>query len=252
MPRTTVSQVCRCESIKPGMTIVPEASTTSQSEASTDGATAATSSPSMSTSPPGMSPMSGSIEMMWPPRSSVRAGIFVLTSLSCDDWCGTVAPLVSGLPSGQCRLQRYVELAGVERGVEAARRPFLLAIVPDQWPDEGRFDRTYSVVLQVWVVREEDLRDEGLVTFRLYLEMYVRRTPRVLADGLEQPAHRPFRRDRVRLGYHRLKLVATVLVDAEPPPEIVVWLPLVPEVVAAIRARLPDVENRAAYGGAVR
>src|ERR687886_187993 len=81
--------------------------------------------------------------------------------------------------------------------------------------------------------------------------MYVRRTPRGLADGLEQPAHRPVRRNCVRLGHHRLKLVAPVLVDAEPPPKVVVRLPLVPEVVSAIRARLPDIEDCIAYGGAV-
>src|SRR3712207_5934157 len=82
--------------------------------------------------------------------------------------------------------------------------------------------------------------------------MYVRRTPGVLAGGLKQPAHRPACRDCVRLGHHRLKLVAAVLVDAEPSPKVVVRLPLVPEVVAAIRARLPDIGDRVAYGAAVR
>src|SRR3712207_3109 len=82
--------------------------------------------------------------------------------------------------------------------------------------------------------------------------MYVRRTPGVLAGGLKQPAHRPLCRDRVRLGHHRLKLVAAILVDAEPPPEVVVRLPLVPDIVATIRARLPDIDYRVAYGGAVR
>src|ERR671916_902946 len=159
---------------------------------------------------------------------------------------------MSGPRGGHRRLQRNVELAGVERSVEAALRQFLLVLVLAQWPDEGRFDSPYGVVIQVWIVREEDLRDERLVSFRLHLEMYVRRTPRVLAGGLKQPAHRPVRRDRVRLGHHRLKLVATILIDAEPPPEVVVRLPLVPEVVTAIRARLPDIEDRAAYGGAVR
>src|SRR5215211_6729942 len=154
--------------------------------------------------------------------------------------------------SGHRRHQRYVELAGVERSVETAPRQFLLVLALAQWPDEGRFDRPYCVVIQVWIVREEDLRDEWLVSFLLHLEMYVRRTPRVLARGLKQPAHRPVRRDRVRLGYHRLKLVAAILVDAEPPPKVVVRLPLVPEVVAAIRARLPDIEYRVAYGRAVR
>src|SRR5215217_5582198 len=154
--------------------------------------------------------------------------------------------------SGHRRHQRYVELAGVERSVEAALRQLLLVLVLAQWPDEGRFDRPYGVVIQVWIVREEDLRDERLVSFRLHLEMYVRRTPRVLAGGLKQPAHRPIRRDRVRLGHHRLKIVAAILVDAEPSPKVVVRLPLVPEVVAAIRTRLPDIEDRVAYGGAVR
>src|ERR687893_185761 len=107
-------------------------------------------------------------------------------------------------------------------------------------------------MIQVWIVREEDLGDERLVFFRLHLEMYLFRTPRVLAGGLKQPAHRRLRRDRVWLGHHRLKLVAAVLVDAEPSPKVVVRLPLVPKVVAAIRACLPDVEDRVAYGGAVR
>src|SRR5215211_7835822 len=82
--------------------------------------------------------------------------------------------------------------------------------------------------------------------------MYVRRTPRVLAGGLKQSAHRPIRRDRVRLGHHRLKLVAAILVYAEPSPKVVVRLPLVPDVVAAIRPRLPDIEDCVAHGGAVR
>src|ERR671916_507339 len=158
---------------------------------------------------------------------------------------------MSGPRGGHRRLQRNVELAGVERGVEAALRQLLLALVPAQWPNEGRFDRPYGVVIQVWIVREEDLRDERLVSFRLHLEVYVRRPPRVLAGGLEQPAHRPVRRDRVRLGHHRLKLVAAILVDAEPPSKVIVRLPLVPDVVAAVRARLPDIEDRAAYRGAV-
>src|SRR5215208_1221972 len=154
--------------------------------------------------------------------------------------------IVSSPHSGHRRFQRYVELAGIERSVEASLRQLLLALVPGQWPDEGRFDRPYGVVIQVWIVREEDLRDERLVSFRLHLEMYVRRTPRVLAGGLKHPTHRPVRRDRVRFGHHRLKLVAAVFVDAESSPKVVVWLPLVPDVVAAIRARLPDVEDRAA------
>src|SRR5918911_815793 len=158
--------------------------------------------------------------------------------------------LVSSPRSGPCRFQYDVELAGVERSVEAAPRQFLVAVVPGQWPDEGRFDRSYRVVIQVWIVREEDLRDKRLVPFRLHLEVYVRRTPRVLTGGLQQPAHRPIRRDRVRLGHHRLKLVAAVLVDAEPSPKVVVRLPLIPDVVAAIRTRLPDIDDRAAYGGA--
>src|SRR5215212_5186573 len=113
--------------------------------------------------------------------------------------------------------------------VKPALRQFLLVLVLAQWPDEGRLDRPYGVVIQVWIVREEDLRDERLMSFRLHLEMYMRRTPRVLAGGLKQPAHRPIRRDRVRLGHHRLKLVAAILVDAEPSPKVVVGLPLVPE-----------------------
>src|SRR5215217_7241771 len=160
--------------------------------------------------------------------------------------------IVSSPHSGHRRFQRYVELAGIERGVEAALRQFLLVLVLAQWPDERRLDRPYGVIIQVWIVREEDLRDERLVSFCLHLEMYVRRTPRVLAGGLKQPAHRPIRRDRVRFGHHRLKLVAAVLVDAEPSPKVVVRLPLIPEVVAAIRARLPDIEDRTAYRGAVR
>src|ERR671916_2272479 len=159
---------------------------------------------------------------------------------------------MSGPRGGHRRLQRNVELAGVERSVEAALRQLLLALVPAQWPDEGRFDRPYGVVIQVWIVREEDLRDERLVSFGLRLEMYVRRTPGVLAGGLKQPAHRPVCRDRVRLGHHRLKLVAAVLVDAEPSPKVVVRLPLIPDVVAAIRTRLPDIDDRAAYGDAIR
>src|SRR3712207_1739612 len=106
---------------------------------------------------------------------------------------------MSGPRGGHRRLERYVELAGVERGVEAALRQLLLALVPAQRPDEGRFDRPYGVVLQVWIFREEDLRDERLVSFGLHLDMYVRRTPGVLARGLEQPAHRTVRRDRVGL-----------------------------------------------------
>src|SRR5918998_1142432 len=159
---------------------------------------------------------------------------------------------MSGPRGGHRRLQRNVELAGVERSVEAALRQLLLVLVPAQWPDEGRFDRPYGVVIQVWIVREEDLRDERLVPFRLHLEMYVRRTPRVLAGGLKQPAYPPVRRDRVRLRHHRLKLVAAILVDTEPSPKVVVRLPLIPDVVAAIRTRLPDIDDRAAYGGAIR
>src|ERR671910_975526 len=166
--------------------------------------------------------------------------------------CGTgTLCIVSGPGSGHRRLKRYVELAGVEWGSEVSPRQVLLALVPGQWPDEGRFDRPYGVVIQVWIIREEYLRDERLVPFRLHLEMYVRRTPRVLPGGFEKPAHRPVRRDRVRLGHHRLKLVAAVLVDAEPPPEVVVRLSLVPDVVAAIGTRLPDVEHGVAYRGAV-
>src|SRR5215211_2820206 len=230
------------------MTIAPEASTTSQSVASTDGATAAISSPSMSTSPPGMSPMSGSMEMMWPPRSRVRAVIFFPT-FRVVPGAVCVAPLVSGPRGGHRRLERDVELAGVERSVETAPRQFLLALVPGQRPDEGLFDRPYGVVIQVWVIGEEDLGDERLVSFRLHFEVYVRGPPGVLAGGLEQPAHGSVGRDRVRLGHHRLKLVAPILADAEPPPKVVVRLPLVPDVVATIRACLPDVEDRAAYGG---
>src|ERR671910_1315783 len=167
--------------------------------------------------------------------------------------CGTgTLCIVSGPGSGHRRLKRYVELAGVEWGSEVSPRQVLLALVPGQWPDEGRFDRPYGVVIQVWIVREEDLRDERLVPFRLHLEMYVRRTPRVLAGGLKHPAHRPVRRDRVRLGHHRLKLVAAILVDTEPSPKVVVRLPLIPDVVATIRTRLPDIDDRAAYWGAIR
>src|SRR5215218_7248729 len=81
--------------------------------------------------------------------------------------------------------------------------------------------------------------------------MYVCRTPWVLTGSLEQPAHRPVRRDRVRFGHHSLKLVAAVLVDAELPPEVVVGLSLVPDVVAAIGTRLPDVKHGVAHRGAV-
>src|SRR5215212_8907811 len=259
------------------MIIAPEASTTSQSDASMDGATSAISSSSMSTSPPGISPTSGSIEMMWPPRSSVRADIFVLTFLWCDYWCGPLVPssyarqadlpiclmwraalaksngrlcIVSSARSGHRRLERYIELAGVERSAQASPRHFLLVLVPGQRPDEGRFDRSYRVVLQVRIIREEYLRDERLVSFRLHLEMYVRRTPRVLTGGFEHRSYRPGRRDRVRPGHHRLKLVAALVV-AEPPPEVVVRLSLVPDVVAAIGTRLPDIEHCVAYGGAV-
>src|SRR5829696_7720540 len=106
--------------------------------------------------------------------------------------CGTgTLCIVSGPGSGHRRLKRYVELAGVEWGSEVSPRQVLLALVPGQWPDEGRFDRPYGVVIQVWIFREEDLRDERLVAFSLHLEMYVRRTPRVLAGGLEQPATGP-------------------------------------------------------------
>jgi hypothetical protein len=38
--------------------------------------------------------------------------------------------IVSGARSGHRRLQRYVELAGVERSVEVAPRHFLLVLVP--------------------------------------------------------------------------------------------------------------------------
>src|SRR5215208_6652686 len=137
--------------------------------------------------------------------------------------------IVSRPRSGHRRLQRYVELAGVERGVEAALRQFLLVLVLAQWPDERRRDRPYGVIIQVWIVREEDLRDERLVSFCLHLEMYVRRTPRVLAGGLKHPTHRPIRRDRVRLGHHRLKIVAAILVDTERSPKVVVRLPLIPD-----------------------
>src|SRR3712207_620819 len=122
----------------------------------------------------------------------------------------------------------------------SAPRELFLAFVPGQRPDEGLLDSPDGVVLQVRIVREEDLRDERLVSFRLHLEVYVRRAPRVLADGFEQPAHRPVRRNRVRFGHHRLKHVAAILIDAEPSPKVVVRLPLVPDVVAAIRASLPD------------
>src|SRR5215216_717586 len=92
--------------------------------------------------------------------------------------------IVSSPRSGHRRPKRYVELAGVERSVEPAPPQLLLALVLGQWRDEGRFDRPYCIVIQVWVVREEDLGDERLVPFRLHLEVYVRRTPRVLTGGL--------------------------------------------------------------------
>src|SRR5687768_12319865 len=81
--------------------------------------------------------------------------------------------------------------------------------------------------------------------------MYVGRPPRMLSRCVEQPAHRPIRRDGIRLRNHSLELVGAILVDAKSSPEVVVRLPLVPDVVAAIRARLPDVEDRAAQRGTV-
>src|SRR5215212_3681260 len=181
MPRTTVSQVCRCESTKPGITMAPVASMTSQSDASMDGATSAISSSSTSTSPPAISPISGSIEMMWPPRSKVRAGIGIPTFQSWAGWCGLVASLGSGPRGGHRRLQDDVEVAGVERGVEPAAPRFLGNVMPGERPHEIRLHGADGVVIQVWIVRKEDLRDEGLVSFGRHLEMYVRRAPRVLA-----------------------------------------------------------------------
>src|SRR3712207_4603217 len=77
--------------------------------------------------------------------------------------------IASNPRSGPRRLQRYVKLAGVERGVEAAPRHFLLVLVLAQWLDEGRFDRPDGVVVQVRIVREEDLCDEGLEIGRAHV-----------------------------------------------------------------------------------
>src|SRR3712207_7722471 len=58
----------------------------------------------------------------------------------------------------------------------SAPRELFLAFVPGQRPDEGLLDSPDGVVLQVGIVREEDLRDERLVSLRLHLEVYVRRS----------------------------------------------------------------------------
>jgi hypothetical protein len=71
------SQVWRWVSTKPGMTIIPLASTTSAS-ASIRGATWAIVSPSMRTSPVGRSPRSGSTVRTVPPRSRSRSAMVLL------------------------------------------------------------------------------------------------------------------------------------------------------------------------------
>ena len=70
-PRKPVCHVCMWALTKPGMTMVPLASTTWASSAWMCGAMAAMRSPSISTSPWGKSPIVGSIDTMVPPRMSV-------------------------------------------------------------------------------------------------------------------------------------------------------------------------------------
>src|SRR5215208_3333003 len=136
--------------------------------------------------------------------------------------------------------QADVEVAGPERRVE----PALGALVALQRAYERLLDGADRVVLEVRVVREEDLRDQRRVAVRRHLEVDVRGPPRMLADRLQVAAHRPLRRHRVRLGDHRLELVLARLGGAEAPAEVELGLALVPDVVAAVRPRLPDVDHR--------
>src|SRR6185437_119052 len=71
-PRSPVCQVWICALTKPGMTIMPRASTTWASAASSDGATATMRSSSISTSPCRRSPTSSSMATIMPPLISVR------------------------------------------------------------------------------------------------------------------------------------------------------------------------------------
>ena len=62
-------------------------------------------------------------------------GHLVLAFLSWAEWCDSFASFRPR--GGHRRLERDVELAGVERSVEAARRQFVLIVMPGQVPDEG-------------------------------------------------------------------------------------------------------------------
>src|SRR5919109_5123819 len=84
------------------------------------------------------------------------------------------------------------------------------------------------------------------------LEVDVRRSPEMLADGREVAPDRTLGGNRVGLRDHRLELVVARLRDAEAAAEVELGLALVPDVVAAAGPGLPDVEDRVAQRRAVR
>ena len=133
------------------------------------------------------------------PRGRRTAGLRASSSRS--------APGQPRAPSRRSRMSK----SQVENGASSPRSASSALVVALEGPDERRLHRADRVVLEVRVVREEDLRDERLVASGGHLEVDVRRAPRMLADRLEVAADRPVGRHRVRLRDHGLELVGARL-----------------------------------------
>src|SRR5215210_5771847 len=123
---------------------------------------------------------SSSVGVSAPSSATSRSGRTTSPSTRPANRLSPSEQLAKRMPSAR-GAELDVEVAGRERRVE----PALRAVVALQRSHQSGLHGADRVVLEVRVVREEDLRHQRLVASGGHLEVDVRGAPRMLADRLE-------------------------------------------------------------------
>jgi hypothetical protein len=112
--------------------------------------------------------------------------------------------------------------------------------------DQIVLDSEHGIGSQIWVVFGEYLRRNGDITVAANHQMDVSRAHRMAIKKIQQKARRAIGRQGIGRRAQAVEMILAILISPELPPQIVIRLILgVLEIVFAVGARLPDVDDDA-------
>jgi hypothetical protein len=112
--------------------------------------------------------------------------------------------------------------------------------------DQVVLDSEHGIGSQIWVVFGEYLRRDGDIAVAANHQMDVSRAHRMAIEKIQQNTRRAIGRQGISRRTQAVEIILAILISPELPPQIIIRLILgVLEIVFAVGARLPDVDDDA-------